>query len=232
MVISKPIRVISSVLVFTLLLLVNPVTAGCDGNHCCYNHDCGGSTPYCEGGHGVNCKCKEEKFLFFTAKKRNTGQCRSLRPNGQNAYKNDFNSCAHRNGVCGVCGPKVPAGKKCSENSDCESGWCDGEFTVGCNGTCKDKIDDNKQCPQRSVTNDGFDEACKSGECMELLKMYPWMTTAYCRPPGGFLAPAGCTQDADCSSAGRGHWCNGGAYNKLGKCEMCPAKCSNGCHAW
>ena len=220
---------ISTVLVFTLLLLGNAVvTEACDGNHCCYNSDCGGSTPYCEGGHGIDCKCAEA----WWSGRFNTGQCRSLKADGELAYEGDYNSCTHGDGVCGVCGPKVPAGKKCSENSDCESGWCDGELTVGCNGTCKEKIDDNKECPQQPVTNDGLDEACKSGECMELLKAYPWMTTAYCRPPEGFLAPAGCTQDADCSSAGRGHWCNGGAYNKLGKCEMCPAKCSNGCHAW
>ena len=49
---------------------------------------------------------------------------------------------------------------------------------------------------------------------------------------GGFIAGVPCTQDSDCSAAGSGLWCKGGAWNKLGKCEACPSKCNGGCHAW
>ena len=75
-------------------------------------------------------------------------------------------------------------GGKCSDNNECESGWCDGEVTMGCQGICKEKIDDNKECPRRSVIGDGFDESCKSGECLSLLQFYPQKTESYCRPTG------------------------------------------------
>ena len=136
----KPsVHAIFSILVFTLLFLGNAVvTAACDGNHCCFNSDCGDN--YCEGGHGYFCKCKEEKYFFFTAYKYNTGECRSRRANGQEAYQGDYESCSHRNGICGICGPKVNVGQSCSANSDCYSGWCEGQITIGCQGTCMDIV--------------------------------------------------------------------------------------------
>lgn len=51
----------------------------------------------------------------------------------------------------------------------------------------------------------------------------------YTRPDGGFRGGQSCMKDFDCSGAGRGYWCNGGAWNSYGKCELCPAKCSGGC---
>ena len=51
----------------------------------------------------------------------------------------------------------------------------------------------------------GIDEACTSGECMDMTTTREWETEAYCRPESGFLVGSPCTQDSDCSLAGQGN---------------------------
>jgi len=174
----------------------------CDVSHCCYNSDC--SSNWCEGSNSF-CKCESNMW----GGRRNTGKCTSKRNNHQKAYNGDYSSCDHGDGVCGWCGPSQFNGRSCSENSDCESDWCDGH---SCRGTCRSKAADGERA------GDAWDykNSCESGvgNC------------GYCGQTNRNGYP--CNEDSDCTS----DWCDGGTSGNCGlMCadkkddgEMCPLR--------
>jgi len=200
-----------------------------------------GHCGYCGYGNDVGMSCSENKDCksgwcngYGFEKVNCGGTCEAKRADGEkasnpdyNSNKYDYNSCIYGDGHCGYCGPTTEGGT-CTGSSDCDDGlFCDDtEISIkGCTGTCKPIIDDNKECPFKTLK--GNDSACKSGECMDFHHK-----VAYCRPKGGFLPPMSCTEDTDCSTAGHGYWCLDGGIGSIGQCDECPRKCENGCHAW
>merc|ERR550534_644046 len=95
---------------------------------CSSHSDC--KSGWCEGSKTSSCAglCKPKRKALATA------WC-------------DFSKCSDASCVTGkvICkkcantNGKVPNGYTCSGNSDCESGWCDGNRTGGCSGKCKTK---------------------------------------------------------------------------------------------
>ena len=136
---------------------------------------------------------------------------------------------------CGICGlGLLPNGKTCSAISDCQSDWCVGTATAGCQGTCERKAADGETCPYNLFTG-GDDKACESGKCLVLLAIDPTKRVEYCQPRGGSTQGMRCTEDKDCalSSGPSGLWCKGGGATSLGECAECPSYCSpeQGCNA-
>ena len=73
--------------------------------------------------------------------------CKSKTADGQQCQgASDGNSCASGKCICRYCGRKLRDSFPCSENADCQSGWCNGVVTIGCQGRCKSKTPDGQRC--------------------------------------------------------------------------------------
>ena len=188
------------------LSLISRTSAECDDNYCCFNSDCehkfGSAKPFCNEGGGVNCKCKKEGFR----NRKNTGQCKSLLPNGSRAYEGgDYNSCAYGDGICGYCGPQARDYGPCSENKDCPSRWCDARGN--CKGKCKPRVKDGN----KAINGDY--NSCEStghGHC------------GYCGHGNEVGMP--CGYNNDCKSG----WCNGNGFETKGCGGTCAEKRADG----
>merc|ERR1712142_1421715 len=149
-------------------------------------------------------------------------------------HNNDKRSCASKVCTCGKCGKLVENGESCSWNSDCVSGWCDGVFTLGCNGVCKSKLEDHKPCNMK------YPNECASGFCehvgsmsgsVNLINYLRYgMREQYCKPTHGFREGFFCNQDTDCDQT-QSMMCSGGSILTTGRCTKCPAHCPDGCNA-
>ena len=178
-----------------------------DGYKCSANSDC--KSGWCDGTFTIGCG----------------GTCRSKTPDGQKCRgASDGNSCVSGKCICSYCGRKLRDNFPCSENADCQSGWCHGVVTIGCNGRCKSKTADYGQCPL-NIHGSGDNNNCKSGRCEKVSA-----SRALCAPKNGFRVGTDCNEDTDCDKT-KSLWCKGGSFYSSGKCTECPAKCPDGCNA-
>ena len=177
------------------------------GLACSTNDNC--ASGWCHGSVTIGCK----------------GYCRAKVADGLRCLSgSDSNSCVSGQCTCGYCGRKMKANYACSTNDNCESGWCDGQITIGCGGKCKRKHDDYESCPL-NIVGSGDNNICKSGRCEKISQ-----TEALCAPKNGFKAGTKCNEDTDCDKT-KSLWCKGGSFYASGTCTQCPANCPDGCNA-
>jgi len=178
-----------------------------DSFPCSENADC--QSGWCNGVVTIGCQ----------------GRCKSKTPDGQRCQgASDGNSCISGKCICGYCGRKLRDTLPCSENADCQSGWCNGVVTVGCNGKCKSKTADYGSCPL-NIHGSGDNNNCKSGRCEKVSA-----SKALCAPKNGFRVGTACNEDTDCDKT-KSLWCKGGSFYSSGVCTQCPSKCPDGCNA-
>jgi len=118
-----------------------------DDKKCVFDGHC--ASGWCQGRVTINCE----------------GSCKPKRRSLDSAYCDLLgclgSSCVSNKEVCGKCtksNKKVPDGYKCSVTEDCESGYCEGSVTIGCNGRCR-----AKRKPGTPAWC--FGPVCKSGSC-------------------------------------------------------------------
>ena len=174
---------------------------------CSANSDC--RSGWCNGVVTIGCR----------------GVCKSKTPDGGRCQgASDRNSCVSGKCICGYCGRKLRDFYPCSENADCQSGWCNGVVTIGCGGRCKQKTADYGRCPL-NIHGSGDNNNCKSGRCEKVSA-----SRALCAPKNGFRAGTACNEDTDCDKT-KSLWCKGGSFYSSGVCTQCPSKCPDGCNA-
>ena len=167
---------------------------GCSG--CNSNSGC--SSGWCEGGTVWSEGC-----------------CGSKVANGGSSG-GDRNKCTSGKEQCGRCVANdwygVPTGYKCTKNSNCVTGWCQGGTAIpGCNGTCQSKVAIGKGCTH--------DANCASGNCMNQ------GVTSRCSSTCGPSKEGGpCDEDSDCT--GNNMFCLGGQTGI--SCGKCTRKMGNG----
>lgn len=172
-----------------------------DNSKCATNDNC--QSGWCHGTYTFGCR----------------GVCKGKIRDGQPCYNGDSKSCVSGQCTCGYCGRKLPVNSKCATNDNCLSGWCNGIYTIGCRGYCKDRIIDYQQCP----LND--DNECVNGRCEGVSP-----SRRYCSPMNGFRAGFWCNEDIDCDKT-KSMYCKGGSFLTSGKCVGCPSNCPDGCNA-
>jgi len=176
--------------------------------HCSTDSDC--SSGWCEGRSTTNC----------------AGVCKPKRGHLQSAWCDFLGcfdaSCQSGKIICGKCAQPIMWGAKkvfnnykCSKNSDCYSGWCEGRATTGCAGWCK---------PKRNPLTWPW---CDWGGCFDDSCFYPKIICSKCaksnmKVPNGYQ----CSTDSDCESG----WCEG-RYT-TGCAGRCRARRAGGHHAY
>jgi len=135
----------------------------------------------------------------------------------------DGNACKSGKCICGKCAGSassyaaskdgnymtiasagVPNNHMCSENSDCQSGWCEGMATAGCSGRCKPKRQPGQKC------FGGYDASCTTNKCSGLVECN------VCQYNNGKIPNNGvCQKNSQCHSG----WCEGGNIGCGGRCR-------------
>ena len=139
-----------------------------NGNTCSSNSDC--STGWCSGQVTWSCrgKCSSPPDV-------SDGQpCRK----GWNGHCDD-NTCKSKFSTCGICGNAL-VGQRCSKNSDCKSGLCDGVVTWPCKGICLARPQAQSVECKETLTDEIFDmnEDARSA-AFEMLYAYKFNRLAH-----------------------------------------------------
>ena len=149
--------------------------------------------------------------------------------------KAEHEACKSNRCYCGKCADqltsKLPIDSKCSENSDCSSGYCMGWVTGMCSGRCKPKAKIGEDCSPAAAKDmlgysptSAADDFCESGRCLcgrcaaHDSLFYPN------QGEGGHAGGMPCATNDNCVSTG----CGGGVDLWLFEVTAdCNGQCSN-----
>jgi len=188
----------------------DPEAAGCSGfdGYCMNNPDWKSST-------GCSGTCVEKLDIG--------GDCSKEAVNIHERHptfmlaSGDGNACKSGECICTKCAgiEGVPNEYRCSENSDCESGWCEGCFNGLCSGTCKPKRYEGYTC------FGGYDDSCESGKCSGLEGCNTCQNELGLIPVSSYSDPWAhdthvCRMNGDCQSG----WCERGDAGCGGRCML------------
>ena len=103
------------------------------GRNCRIDDNCDKSTSFCDAPpRALRCSGKCKKFLSEGDKCSRNNEC-------VGSTECICNSCADKN-------RKVDIGRSCRIDENCKDGYCDGEGSTGCPGTCKKFLPVGAQC--------------------------------------------------------------------------------------